>query len=160
MTIETRFVPVPSDGPDQERSSGLLHVFATGPDERAVGRAFSSAAIELALASIPGFFTTSPPGPAQAYGVYWPAAVPADEIEQVVVLADGRRIRIDPAPTGPPPAEPIDRSMPSHGRADPRSSRAPRSAGTSAPAPATRAATPTSGSGPATTPATPGWRPT
>ena len=61
----TRFVPVPSDGPDQERSSGLLHVSVKAPDERAVGRAFSSAAIELALANYPGFFTTGPPGPAQ-----------------------------------------------------------------------------------------------
>ena len=162
VTIETRFVPVPSDGLDQERSSGLLHVFATGPDERAVGRAFSSAAIELALASIPGFFTTSPPGPAQAYGVFWPAAVPADEIEQVVVLADGRRIRIDAAPTGPPPAEARStRSTPARPRRSRCwSSRAPRSAGTSVPARATRAATPTWGSGPGTRPATPGWRPT
>ena len=55
-TMETRFVPVPSDGPDQERSSGLLHVSVKSPDERAVGRAFSSAAIELALANYPGFF--------------------------------------------------------------------------------------------------------
>ncbi len=112
VTIETRFVPVPSDGADQERASGLLHVFATGPDERAVGRAFSSAAIELALANIPGFFTTSPPSPAQSYGVFWPAAVPAGEIDQVVVLADGRRIRIDPAPTGPPPAEAMPIELP------------------------------------------------
>ena len=107
VTLETRFVPVPSDGEDQERSSGLLHVSAKAPDERAVGRAFSSSAIELALASIPGFFTTSAPGPAQAYGVYWPALVPAVEIDQVVVLDDGTRIRIDPAPAGPPP-DPID----------------------------------------------------
>jgi hypothetical protein len=107
VRLEQRFVPVSGDGPDQERSSGYLHVFATGPDDRAVGRAFSSPAIELALANIPGFFTTGPPGPAQSYGVYWPAAVPASEIDQVVVLADGRRIRIEPAPTGPPPAPPV-----------------------------------------------------
>ena len=108
VTITTRFVPVPADGADQERSSGLLHVSVKAPDERAVGRAFSSSAIELALASIPGFFTTNPPGPAQAYGVYWPALVPAEEIEQVVVLDDGTRIRVDPAPTGPAPADPIE----------------------------------------------------
>ena len=77
------------DGVDQERSSGMLHVTAKAADERLVGRAFSSAAIELALANIPGFFGTSAPGPASAYGVYWPALVPADEIDQTVVLADG-----------------------------------------------------------------------
>ena len=101
VTMERRFVPAPSDGADQERSSGLLHVQVKAPDERAVGRAFSSAAVELALASYPGFFTTSPPGPATSFGVYWPALVPADEIDQVVVLEDGTRLRIEPAPTGP-----------------------------------------------------------
>ena len=54
VRLETRFVPAPSDGPDQEQSSGRLHVFASAADEREVGRAFSSAAIELALANIPG----------------------------------------------------------------------------------------------------------
>ena len=69
VSLETRFVPAPSDGPDQEQSSGRLHLFARADDERMVGRAFSSAAIELALANIPGFFATSVPGPAQSYGV-------------------------------------------------------------------------------------------
>ena len=73
-----------------------------------VGRAFSSAAIELALANIPGFFATSVPGPAQSYGVYWPALVPADEIDQVVVMDDGRRIRIPAAADAMrPAAEPV-----------------------------------------------------
>jgi hypothetical protein len=107
VTMTSRFVPAPSDGPDQERSSGLLHVFVKARDERAVGRAFSSAAVELALANYPGFFTTTPPGPASSFGVYWPALVPAEEIDQVVVLDDGTRLHIEPAPTGPPPTEPI-----------------------------------------------------
>ncbi|MBA3288753.1 MAG: DUF1446 domain-containing protein [Acidimicrobiia bacterium] len=107
VSVTTRFVPAPSDGADQERSSGLLHVMVSSEDERLVGRAFSSAAVELALASIPGFFTTTAPGPAQSYGVYWPALVPADEIDQVVVADDGTCTRIPPAPTGPPPDPPI-----------------------------------------------------
>ncbi len=107
VLMETRFVPAPSNGADQEHASGLLHVFVKAADERAVGRAFSSAAVELGLANYPGFFTTTPPGPASSFGVYWPALVPADEIDQTVVLADGRRIRIDPAPTGPPSDRPI-----------------------------------------------------
>lgn len=108
VTLDVRFVPASPDGPDQERSSGLLHVTAKAPDERLVGRAFSSAAIELALANIPGFFATSVPGPAAAYGVYWPALVPAEEIDHTVVLDDGRRLRLDPAPTGPVPTTEID----------------------------------------------------
>ncbi|MGI9030996.1 MAG: acyclic terpene utilization AtuA family protein [Ilumatobacteraceae bacterium] len=107
VTLETRFVPAPSDAPDQEQASGKLHVFASAPDERAVGRAFSSTAIELALANIPGFFATSAPGPAQSFGVYWPALVPVDEVEQVVLLDDGRRLRIDPPPADADPGAPV-----------------------------------------------------
>ena len=57
-----------------------------------VGRAFSSAAVELALASYPGFSRPRPRGRRTPYGVYWPALVPADAVEQVVVHADGRRV--------------------------------------------------------------------
>jgi Acyclic terpene utilisation family protein AtuA len=111
VTVTTRFAPAPADGADQERSSGLLHVHVKAADERAVGRAFSSAAVELALASYPGYFTTTPPGPASSFGVYWPALVPATEIDQVVVAADGSRTHIDPAPTGPAPAPAIETTV-------------------------------------------------
>ena len=93
--------------------------------------------------------------PASSFGVYWPALVPADEIDQVVVAADGTRTRIEPAPTGPPSDEPIVPPTIDAAPADIAVGHG-RSASTSAPAPATRAATPTSASGPATTPATPG----
>jgi Acyclic terpene utilisation family protein AtuA len=102
VRLDVRFVPAPPDAPTQEQSSGRLHVSVAAPDERLVGRAFSSAAIELALASYPGFFATSAPGAAQAYGVFWPALVPVDEVDEVVVLDDGRRIGIPPAPASEP----------------------------------------------------------
>ncbi len=90
------------DGADQERLERAAARDRQGrPTSALVGRAFSSAAVELALASYPGYFTTTPPGPASSFGVYWPALVPATEIDQIVVLADGTRIRIDPPPTGP-----------------------------------------------------------
>ena len=104
--VDVRFVAAPADAIGQEASSGRLHVAVKSGDERAVGRAFSSAAIELALANYPGFFVSSPPSEAQAFGVYWPALVANDEVHQVVVLADGRRMLIEPSPTGrtdPPP---------------------------------------------------------
>ena len=44
--------------------------------------------------------------------MYWPALVDNDEVQQIVVLADGRRIPIDrgpvAAPTLPPPTAPSD----------------------------------------------------
>ncbi|MCS7294799.1 MAG: exopolyphosphatase, partial [Dehalococcoidia bacterium] len=36
----------------------------------------------------------------EAYGVYWPALVPQDVIEEVVVTDDGRRLPVGPRPTG------------------------------------------------------------
>jgi hypothetical protein len=96
--VDVVFVPGDPDGATQEESSGRLHVTVKSGDERLVGRAFSSAAVELALASYPGFFTTSPPGGASSYGVYWPALVPLDAVEHVVVAADGTRTPIPPAP--------------------------------------------------------------
>ena len=73
-----------------------MHVSVKSSDERLVGRAFSSAVVELALANYPGFFVSSQPTEAQPFGVYWPALVDNSEVHQEVVLADGRRIAIDP----------------------------------------------------------------
>jgi hypothetical protein len=104
---DVRFVEAPSDARTQEQATGRLHVTVKDPDERKVGRAFSSAASELALSSIPGFFTTTPPGEAQPYGVYWPALVPSSEIDHRVVLHDGTQLRIPPSPTAPAPTPAI-----------------------------------------------------
>ncbi|MGZ5413513.1 MAG: acyclic terpene utilization AtuA family protein [Aeromicrobium sp.] len=71
-----------------------LHVKSAGPDP--VGRAFTSAAIELALASYPGFAVTRPPAAGTPYGIYRPAFVPQDQVPHVVVLADGRHLDIAP----------------------------------------------------------------
>ena len=79
-----------------------LRVVVRSPDEKRVGRAFSGAAIELALASYPGFHTTTPPADASPFGVYRPAFVPAGSVEQAVVWEDGTRTRIEPAPTAAP----------------------------------------------------------
>jgi hypothetical protein len=98
--VDVRFVAAPADAIGQEASSGRLHIAVKSADERAVGRAFSSAAIELALANYPGFFVSSPPSEGHAFGVYWPALVANDVVHQVVVLADGRRISIEPSITG------------------------------------------------------------
>jgi hypothetical protein len=92
------------DAATNEQAAALLKVHARGDDAAILGRAFSNAAVELALASYPGFTLTSPPGDATPYGIYWPALVPADEVDHVVVHADGRR---EPIPHTPPEAPPI-----------------------------------------------------
>jgi len=97
--VDVRFVEAPSDAPTQEQASGRLHITVKSTDERLAGKAFSGAAIELALANYPGFFATGGPSDAQPFGIYWPALVDATEVHQSVVLPDGTRIPV----TLPPP---------------------------------------------------------
>src|SRR3954452_348584 len=105
--VDVRFVAAPANADSQEASSGKLHITVKSGDERVGGRAFSPAAIDLALANYPGFFVSSPPTDAQPFGVYWPAVVSNDDVHQVVVLADGRRIPIDCMPASPGEPQPV-----------------------------------------------------
>ncbi len=80
------------DKPDaqaNEEATAHLRITVFGEDAGRVGRAFSDAVMGLALGGYAGFHPTTPPTPATAYGVYWPALVPADVVEQIVVLPDG-----------------------------------------------------------------------
>lgn len=63
-----------------------LRVTVKDPDPVKVGRAFSSAAVELALATYPGFSMTGPPGEATPYAVYWPTTVAASSLQPTVAL--------------------------------------------------------------------------
>jgi Acyclic terpene utilisation family protein AtuA len=89
-----------TDHPDadtEEAASALFRCVVRDPDPANVGRQFSSAAVELALASYPGFTSTSPPGDGQVYGVFTPGYVDATEVPHVAVHADGTRVDIAPA---------------------------------------------------------------
>lgn len=99
-----------ADADTEEAASALLHCVVRDPDPVNVGRQFSSAAVELALASYPGFHVTAPPGDGQVYGVFTPGYVDADQVPYVAVHADGTRIDIPCAtdtlvlaPADPPP---------------------------------------------------------
>ncbi|MBU9766568.1 DUF1446 domain-containing protein [Mycobacterium sp. TNTM28] len=89
-----------TDHPDadtEETASALLHCVVRDPDPAIVGRQFSAAGVELALASYPGFTTTAPPGDGQVYGVFTPGYVDAAEVPHIAVHADGTRVGIAPA---------------------------------------------------------------
>ncbi|GFG74851.1 acyclic terpene utilization AtuA family protein [Mycobacterium botniense] len=102
-----------TDHPDadtEEAASALLHCVVRDPDPAVVGRQFSSAAVELALASYPGFHITAPPGEGQVYGVFTPGYVDAAKVPHIAVHADGSRTEIPCAtetcelsPVDPPP---------------------------------------------------------
>ncbi|MEU2366481.1 acyclic terpene utilization AtuA family protein [Streptomyces noursei] len=87
-----------ADAAVQEEASALLRLVVRDPDAEAVGRAVSGAAIELALASYPGFHVTAPPGKGAPYGVFEAAYVAAADVAQVAVLPDGERVAVAPVP--------------------------------------------------------------
>jgi len=84
------------DAPTNQEAAALLKVTVKSKNPQLIGRAFSSKVVEMALASYPGFFATSPPTDASPVGVYWPALVPADIPQQVVVGEDGSQTPIPP----------------------------------------------------------------
>jgi len=77
-----------------EEAFSLLTIAVKDSDAKKVGRAFSSRAIEMALASYPGFSMTTPPKDEQPFGVYWPALIAAERVSQRVVMPDGETIAI------------------------------------------------------------------
>jgi hypothetical protein len=95
-SVVTRVVR--TDKPDpatNEEATALWRISVKDPDERKVGRAFSNAVIETALASIPGMYGVGGgPSAASPYGVYRPALIGADLAPQYVHV-DGRTIQIE-----------------------------------------------------------------
>jgi hypothetical protein len=107
----------------EEQASATLRCVVRDSDQKRIGRAFSGAAVELALASYPGFHLTAPPGDAQPYGVFTAAYVDRALVDHVAVLPDGTSVPVsgpattwelqpaDPAPEpswdGGGPAKPV-----------------------------------------------------
>jgi hypothetical protein len=86
-----------TDHPDadtQEAACATLTAHIQDPDHKRAGRAFSQAAVELALASYPGCTLTGTPGDASPYGVFTSDSVP--QFPHTAVLPDGTRVTIPP----------------------------------------------------------------
>ncbi|KQY62603.1 MULTISPECIES: acyclic terpene utilization AtuA family protein [unclassified Nocardioides] len=89
-----------ADAETEESASCLLRCTAKDPSAGPVGKPFTSSAVELALASYPGFTMTGPPGAPTPFGVYRPAYVDRALVEHTVVHADGsREVIADPVKT-------------------------------------------------------------
>jgi hypothetical protein len=86
------------DAEVEEEASALLRCVVRDSDATVVGRKFSGAAVEMGLASYPGFHLTAPPGDAAPYGEFIGGLVDAAVVEHVAVRADGSRAVIE-APT-------------------------------------------------------------
>ncbi|WFF01920.1 acyclic terpene utilization AtuA family protein [Micromonospora sp. WMMD964] len=93
------------DAADTESASALLHVHLRHGDKARAGRAFSAAAVELALASYPGCTLTTLPGDATPYGVFTADEVPQEAVAHVAVLPGGERMSIAPPSRTAPTTE-------------------------------------------------------
>jgi hypothetical protein len=96
-SVTTRLIR--TDKPDpatNEEAVALWRLTLKDHDEQKVGRAVANAAVEIALATIPGFFNVgASPSGGSPFGVYRPALVPADLVPQYVTVLGGERTVID-----------------------------------------------------------------
>ncbi len=103
LTCDTVTWTMPSppapDADTEEAASVLLRCTVQDPRPEPVGRVFTAATVELALASYPGFTMTTPPAQPTPYGVYRAEYVDRDRVEHTVVHADGTR-EVIADPTG------------------------------------------------------------
>jgi hypothetical protein len=83
-----------ADAPVNVEATAQLRITVKDAEAEQVGRAFSGAATELALAGYPGLHLTGPPTAGSSYGVFWPAVVPAELVVPQVIHADGRRVEV------------------------------------------------------------------
>jgi acyclic terpene utilization AtuA family protein len=110
------------DAAVEEEASAFLRCAVKDSDAKVVGRAFSSAAVEIALASYPGFHVTAPPGDASPFGLFTPGYVDAKLVEQVAIVdgvtttipaaAETRELEVVPDPQLPRPLDGPTRNVP------------------------------------------------
>jgi hypothetical protein len=94
--VEWSLARTDRDDPEtNEQAVARLTVSVKDDDARKIGRPFSGAAVEIALASYPGATLTAPPGEATPYGVYEAAYIPNSLVEHRVITEDGATIEIE-----------------------------------------------------------------
>lgn len=117
------------DADTEEGASVILRCIGKDPEAGPLGKPFTGPAVELALASYPGFTMTTPPQKPSPFGIYKPEYVDRSVVEHTVVHHDGTReviadptVFADPAELDPDlgkrpspypaPADTITRRMP------------------------------------------------
>jgi hypothetical protein len=106
--VEWTLAHTERDDPEtNEQAVARFTISVKDADGKKIGRPFSGAAVELALATYPGATMTSPPGEATPFGVYQAAYMPNHLVEHRVVTDDGQLVQIAiPAGAGLPPEKP------------------------------------------------------
>ena len=100
------------DPPTNDEAFAFLRITVMDKDDKKTAR-FSAALVELALASIPGFSATAPPGKGSQTVVHWPSLVSAEHIRQHVSVA-GEELTIPAGIEGDAaaPAQPLVPEIP------------------------------------------------
>jgi hypothetical protein len=92
--------PSPVPGADTEAgASTLLRCVVKDADPKRAGKGLTAPAVEVGLASYPGFTLTAPPGPASPFGIYRADYIDRDRVAHTVVHADGNREVVGNPPT-------------------------------------------------------------
>ena len=102
-SVTTRLIRTDKpDPPTNEEAVALWRISLKDHDERKVGRALADAAVEIALATVPGFFMVGgSPSAGSPFGVYRPAVVPAELVD--VTPEPGPEVEPPAGPTTPVP---------------------------------------------------------
>jgi len=85
--------------PDNDEAFAFLRITVMDPDAKKAGKLFSSRAVELALANIPGFTLTAPPGNGSPSVVHWPTLISTSRLLPELHI-DGETITV-PLDRGP-----------------------------------------------------------
>jgi len=97
-----------TDPPDNDEAFAFLRITVMDPDAKKAGKLFSSRVVEMALASIPGFTLTAPPGNGSPSVVHWPTLVSTSQLQQELHINDESTT----VPSARGPYEPVTVSPP------------------------------------------------
>lgn len=87
--VEESVIGSPGENPPANAQAVTFwQLSVASSDEDKVGRAFSNAAIQTVLGSIPGMFGLTPPTGATPFARYWPTSVDRTQIVQRVAIGD------------------------------------------------------------------------
>ena len=91
--VHTQLIRSDKENPaTNEEACAFLRISVVDPDAKKAGKLFSAKVVELALANIPGFTLTAPPGKGSPFVVHWPSLISADKIKQKVVIDENVHI--------------------------------------------------------------------
>jgi len=89
--------------PANDEAFAFLRITVIDPDAKKAGKLFSSRVVEMALANIPGFTLTAPPGNGSPSVVHWPALVSTSRLQPELHIDDESAT----VPTAGGPYEPV-----------------------------------------------------